>query len=311
MNTLSVYFKELKNRNSSNEETVALIKLARAGCAKSKERVIKDYLLLVVKIAREYSNNGVPLEDLICEGNAGLVVALDKFDLERGAPFSSCAKYWIKQGIIREGLMKRRLIRLPENVSELIRSDRYDGVVIKEMSLDLPNEDGNSLSENIADITETDDIYAREEKALLDAKIEKVLSFIKGRDAEIVKAFFGIGYKEQLDINQVAEKFDLTTTRINQIVKSSLKSMKVSHDSLPGVKIKEIKIIKAFYGIEDCYKDVTDKVISLHLNNEHIKSSNKLGGDPCFGIEKHLLIEYTCNDIPKKKVFKEGTMVDL
>ena len=303
---IKTYMKELKNTNSTQEETLNLILKTRQGDEFSRETLIRNYLLLVVKVARQYDNMGVPLSDLISEGNMGLMTAIEKFNPEKGI-FSSYAQIWIKQSIIRNCIHKRRLVRLPENISELMRSDRWNGINYREFSIDTPNEDGDSMAEDIADSSEFS-AFVREDEMMLKNKAERILSFLHSRDAEIVKFSYGIG-REPLDISEIAELFDLSTTRINQILRNSIKKMRIEYNSLSGSDEKDIEIISAIYGTEDKNVDVTDCVVDLHLAKENIKSSNKLGGDPCPGFTKTLVIQYVFDKKLIKKSFIEGSLV--
>ena len=308
MDALAIYLKELKNDHSNKEESIELIKKARSGDENAKEQLIKNYLLLVVKVAREYMNMGVMLEDLISEGNVGLLNALEKFDESKGA-FSTCAKIWIKQSIIRNCMMKKRIVRLPENISNLMKDDRWKGLNYREISLDLPSEEGTSLGEKIADSTPTADIFTKEEDMLLKKKVENILSFLSKRDSEIVKACYGIGLEKPMDVEEIAEQYNLTTTRINQILRTSLKQMKITICESPDSTVKKVEIILAVYGSDDKFIDVSEKVIDLYSKDENIKSSNRLGGDPCFGTVKQLTITYIYDNETKTKSFKEGTIV--
>jgi RNA polymerase primary sigma factor len=311
MDPISIYIKELKNENSTKEESIELILKARAGDEVSKERLAKNYLLFVVKIAKEYNNMGIPLSDLISEGNVGLLKAIEKYDPDRG-PFSTCARLWIKQSIIRNCMHKKTLIRLPENVSELIRTNRYEGTIHREVSIDAQNEDGESLTDKIPDNDDSGvSIYAKEEQILMKKKVGKILSTLQPRDRQILEALYGINIDEPLDLHKVAEQFNLTPTRIGQIVKNSLKMMKIAHESLEGTSTKDIQIISAVYGAYEYTVDVTLKVRNLYSSKENIKSSNKLGGDPIHGTVKHLTIQYSQNGQILTKSFKEGTIVKL
>jgi RNA polymerase primary sigma factor len=301
------YVKELRNNNSTQEETLNLIQKSRQGDEAARETLIHNYLLLVVKVARQYLNMGVPLGDLISEGNIGLITAIEKFDPAKGI-FSSYAQYWIKQAIIRNCIHKRRLVRLPENISELMRTDRWNGINYREFSIDTPNEEGDSMAEDIADSSEFS-TFVKEEDAILKNKAERILSFLHTRDAEIVKACYGIDREEPLEIVEVAELFNLSTTRINQILRNSIKKMRIEYNSLPEAKTKEVEIISAKYGTEDKNIDVTDKVVDLYLAKENIKSCNKLGGDPCPGLVKALTVQYIYGESILVKVFSEGSVV--
>ena len=303
----NLYVKELQNDNSTKEESIELIKLARSGDEKARETLIKNYLLLVVKIAREYKDNGVPIGDIIQEGNIGLMTALEKYDLTVGAPFSTYAKFWIKQSIIRNCMMKKRIVRLPESTLNLMATGRWNGIDYREISIDSPNEEGDTMADDIPDDS-TLDIFVKEERNLLKNKVENILSFLKTRDAEVVKACYGIG-REKMEIKEVAELFQLTPTRISQILRTSLKRMRVSHEALPSSNTKEVEIVSAKYGAKETFVDITDKVVDLYMAKENIKSCNRLGGDPCVGVAKSLVIQYIHDEQLLTKSFPEGSIV--
>lgn len=302
---INLYLKELSNENSTKEESIELIKKARSGDQEARETLVKNYLLLVVKIAREYMNMGVPMGDLISEGNVGLLTAVEKYKLDSGAPFSSCARVWIKQSIIRNCMHNKRVVRLPENVSELIRTDRWKGAIFREISIDSQNEDGDSL----ADTIKGDDTRAfeNEERTIVEKRVKRLLSYLgKDRDAEIVKACYGIDREKPLEINEAAELFSLTTTRINQILRSSLQKMRISEREEP---LEKALVLTAKYGSDNTWIDVTEKVSEMAELGNEIKSSNKLGGDPCKGKSKTLVVEYVSKGETITKKFPEGTIV--
>ena len=310
MDTIKVYLKELKNENSNNQETLDLITKMREGDEKAKDLLVKNYLLYVVKIARKYMNMGVDLADLISEGNVGLMNALEKYDSSKGV-FSSYASFWIKQSIVRNCMLNNRVVRLPENISNLMSSNRWEGINYSEISIDTPNEDGDSLSDTISDVT-GNLAFSSEEELITRKKVEKILSSLQSRDAEIVKACYGIGKEKPLEVSEVAELFNLSTTRINQILRSSLKKMRTSNDEIiftPETKTNSIEIISAIYGKNEKTTDVTDKVVDLYMRNEIVKASNRLGGDPCPGIPKVLTVNYIHNEAILTKTFNEGSII--
>jgi RNA polymerase primary sigma factor len=307
MDTIRIYMKELVNNNSNQQETVILFNRYQAGDQDAKDLLITNYLRLVVKIANSYIHTGVDLADLISEGNVGLMTALEKYNPHKGA-FSSFATRYIKNSIIRNCIMNKRVVRLPENITNLMSSNRWNGPNYSEYSIDKPNEEGDTLSDCIPE-TGGYVPFQTEESILMKKKIENILSFLPDRDSSIVKAIYGIDRDEPLDIEQVAELFNLSTTRISQILRSSIKSMRISHNSLPESNVKEVEIVNAKYGIDDKFIDVTDKVLDLYNSNENVKANNRLGGDPCPGVSKILTIQYIYNDTLLTKTFSEGSVL--
>lgn len=309
MDTLQIYLKELKNRHSTQEETIKLIIKSRNGDQKAKDELIENYLLFVYKEARKFINMGVPLGDIVQEGSMGLLIAADKYDIENGAPFGSYSRYWIRQSIIRNCMHKKRIVRLPENISELLRTDRWKGQDYREISIDLPYEDGGSFSDTLADDV-VDNTFVSEEEAIMKQKVENILSTLKKRDADVVREMYGIGVvkPEETDDQakqRVAKMFNISTTRVSQIVKSSLNTMRESQVSTN--RKSDIRIISAAYGSEEVSIDVTSLVTVMLENNELVKSSNKLAGDPCKGTPKHLFVKYTMDGKSISKKFSEGS----
>ena len=116
---ISLYYKDVgEHELLTKEEEIALGKQVRGGGKKAKEAVhklITSNLRLVVKIAQDFTGRGLPLEDLICEGNFGLHTAAKKFNPEKGARFSYYSSFWIRQNILRAISNYGRLIRIPAN----------------------------------------------------------------------------------------------------------------------------------------------------------------------------------------------------
>jgi len=219
------YFEEIRhNKGLTKEETHAIALEALTGNTAAKEKLFKNHLLLVVSIARGFIGKGVEFHDLLGEGNAGLITALEKWQPEKGASFTTCASWYIKQSIIRNCMHNNRVVRLPEHISELMKDGRID-YTYSEVQIDRPNEDGNTLADTIQDKDQKLDIFRREEDELTCRKVNTFLDELKPKEREVVEMAYGLNGKEEMDVKEIAEHFSLTTTRINQILRSSLKKM--------------------------------------------------------------------------------------
>lgn len=228
---LKQYFREIKdNRGLDKETTREVALLAQKGDSNALDTLVENHLLLVAKIARQYANKGVELSELIAEGNVGLLKAIEKWDSTKGSSFTTVATWWIKQSIIRNCMHANRIVRLPEHISELWRTGRLPNFNYGEINIDRPNEEGHTLAESLPD--KEVDIFASEAQALSRKLLAKFLVFLKPKEKIVIEMHYGLNGVEEMDIREIAEHLDLTTTRINQILRSSLKKMKEHKDEI-------------------------------------------------------------------------------
>ena len=257
--SLGKYFKEIrKSTILTQKEEIDLAKKIKRGNQNAINRLVNANLKFVVSIAKEYQGQGLPLSDLINEGNYGLIKAATRFDHKKGFRFISYAVWWIKQSIIQSLNENARVVRLPANVinklSKLNKEiskfelenerepvfgeifDKYNEAFSlikypKHSSLNqIINEDGDELLELIPDdITDKD---ALEIDIKLKEQINKTLSILNERERVIIELYFGINSGcESMTLESIGERYSLTKERIRQIKEKAIRKLRHnSHD---------------------------------------------------------------------------------
>jgi RNA polymerase primary sigma factor len=257
---LSFYMKELnKIPLLTREEEVKLATQAKNGDKRARERMIESNLRFVVKIAKNYQNQGLPLSDLINEGNLGLMTSIDKFDVEKGYHFISYAVWWIRQSIVKAINEKSRAVRLPLNrtnelfqiqkaqkalmhsngeeptVDEIARETNLDPGNVETLmsisreliSLDAPVFTDNQTS-SIGDYIESDNAQPDEVvmNTVLIEDINEALNILTPKEKDILEHRFGLNGKARMSLKEIGELYNLTKERIRQIEKKSLIKLK-------------------------------------------------------------------------------------
>ena len=251
--SLVKYFKDVrKSIILTPDEEVNIAKEIKSGNLNAIDKLVEANLKFVVSIAKEYQNQGLPLADLISEGNYGLVKAATRFDHTRGFRFISYAVWWIKQSIIQGLNDNARMVRLPANVINKLNNlkkeiEKFEfenerepiyGEILDEneeavdltvysrcASLnDIINEDGDELIDLISDKVE-------EDRVIIDEKFKKelteTLSVLDARERVIVENYYGINTEcEPMTLEAIGEKFSLTKERIRQIKEKALRKLR-------------------------------------------------------------------------------------
>ena len=260
-NILSMYLKEI-NRIPllTPEEELSLAKRAQKGDELARKRMIEANLRFVVNVAKKYQNQGMPLIDLINEGNIGLMTALDKFDPDKGYHFISYAVWWIRQSVMKAINEKSRAVRLPLNrTNELLQIQKAQRSLMKDLSTDDPTMEeigtltgfepehvSNLLSisrdlisldapvfndgsaSNIGDFIE--DETQNPEQSLMDASLKEdvrsLLATLSDKEREIIELRFGLEGKTPMSLKEIGELYNLTKERIRQIEKKALERLR-------------------------------------------------------------------------------------
>lgn len=243
----------------SPQEEIELARRIRQGDAQALDKLVKANLRFVISVAKEYQGQGLPLQDLISEGNLGLIKAAQRFDETRGFKFISYAVWWIRQSILQALAEQSRVVRLPLNrvgainkvgraLEELEKeygrepsmeelADKMEMTAnevadvlktsARHLSLDEPfkEDEGNSL----LDVIESDRYEPPDGELMresLRVEIDKVLSTLKPREAEIIRLYFGLDGDRPLTLEEIGEHFKLTRERVRQIKEKALRRLR-------------------------------------------------------------------------------------
>ncbi len=258
--SIEKYLEEIGNFSPlPPEQEIELARRIRQGDEDALDTLVKANLRFVISVAKEYQGQGLPLQDLISEGNLGLIKAAQRFDETRGFKFISYAVWWIRQSILQALAEQSRVVRLPLNrvgainkvgralealekrfgrepsmaeIANRMEMTSFEVADVlktsaRHLSLDEPfkEDEGNSL----LDVLKSDRYQPPDGdlmKASLREEIEKVLGTLKDREAEIVKLYFGLDNDRPLTLEEIGEYFKLTRERVRQIKEKALRRLR-------------------------------------------------------------------------------------
>jgi RNA polymerase primary sigma factor len=258
---LQLYLQEIgKTPLLTIAEEVTLARRIRGGDQAARDHMIKANLRLVVKIAHDYKDFGLPLLDLISEGNIGLIKAIERFDPRKGGKLSSYAAWWIKQSIKRALANQSKTIRLPVHVVDKISRMRHTAMALAEelgrepsdeelaMELDVPVHKvahlksvsirPTSLDAPIGDEGDSATFgeIVGDENALspfenvregnLKSDLHSMINSLEKREADILRMRFGLGSHDELTLEKVGRKFKVTRERVRQLQNQALKKIR-------------------------------------------------------------------------------------
>ena len=271
--SLDKYLDEIgKYQLSNQEEEVELARKARNGDKSALNKLVLSNLRFVISVSKQYQNQGLSLDDLINEGNIGLVKAAERFDETKGFKFISYSVWWIRQSIMHALTNDSRLVRLPslrlknlrrvKNTSEFLEKKlerppsldeledeikdipqgdikQFSSYADHHVSIDAPvNGDNDLCMKDLMQKEDEDTPELEYIKSTLKAELERILSSVlPPRSVEILKLYFGLDEREPMSYEEIGRIFDLKYERIRQIKEDSLQKLKNNYRSK---KLKEL-----------------------------------------------------------------------
>jgi RNA polymerase primary sigma factor len=258
---LEKYLEDIgESKPLSATEEQELARRIKQGDLEARDKLVRANLRFVVSVAKQYQNQGLPLADLINEGNIGLITAAERFDGTKGFKFISYAVWWVRQAILQALAEQSRIVRMPLNrvgllskiskVSSFLEQEVGGNPCAEEIAHELeisPEEVMNTLisgrkawsldacfeddddGRSLLDILGDEKQESPEAAVLNDSlkrEISHLLETLDEREAETIRLYFGLGGEEPLTLDQIGMRFGLTRERVRQIKEKALRRLR-------------------------------------------------------------------------------------
>ena len=214
--TVVTYYNDLKKyKPLSKSKEKRLIRLSKKGNINAQNKLLEANLKFVFDVAKHYSGRGVPIADLISEGNLGLIKAIEKFDESKDVKFISYAVWWIKQGIL-EALKKRQMLNFVEMNHPSSNKSIFENKIMDEEDEIYDNDvSSNNIGEE-----------KQETKKVEKEVISYLLENLSNREKEIIVSYYGLNDNQELTLYEIGEKMGLSAERVRQIKKVSMRKLR-------------------------------------------------------------------------------------
>lgn len=215
--TVRVYYDDLKKyRPLTKAKERRLLKKCKKGNLKAKNEILESNLRFVFDIARHYTGRGVPISELISDGNMGLLRAIEKFDESKDVKFISYAVWWIRQAML-ESIKKKNAI----NFVEIEPNTDNDASMDKKLIED--DEDDVSFNNDFSNENDEKEMEIKIEQKNI---VIKLLNVLDERERDVIESYYGINDKKELTLTDIGKKYNLSSERVRQIKKKGLMKLR-------------------------------------------------------------------------------------